>query len=245
MKPGRSFSRSAILCLTAFSLGLCAATARSAEQELPEELKKVLEHLDEANKTLEDATARVRYRRQIPLLDESEESDGKLKFKKPDLLHLKLKKPRNEEIYSTGKRWWIVSHDEKQVEVYEAAENQGNVSEASFLSFGYGQSSHKLLEDYRGALRHKRQQKGDGGEEKLTVWTLRFTPRDRDAPARFAAIEVEVASDLWLPRRIVLHESDGEIIHKFILKNISLNEGLKKKSFSYEPPKGYSVLQQN
>lgn len=219
-----------------------ARPAEESREELPPELKRVLEHLRQAGEEVRGVRAKVHYRREIPLLDESESSEGRLEFKKPDLLHLKLGKPRNEETYSDGRHWYVISHEDRQVEIYRAAEGSGASAEASFLTFGYGEGPEKLLESYRVELISKARPEPEKDEDAPMVYRLRFEPRDEEAPARFSAIGVEMTDRRWLPRTIVLHESEGEIVHTFQLEEIKLNPGLKEKRFSYEPPRGYAVL---
>jgi outer membrane lipoprotein-sorting protein len=98
------------------------AAKRPTLEELPPDLQMVLRQLDEANEGLEDATAKVTYEREIPLLESKQKSRGTLVYMAPDLLALKLGKPRNEEVRTNGKLWWVISHDDKQVEIYQAAE---------------------------------------------------------------------------------------------------------------------------
>jgi len=212
----------------------------AALKALPPELQTVLNNLDEANRKLEDVTAKVAYERAISLLDEKQKSLGSLVFKKPDFIILKLGKPRNEEVYTNGEKWWVVSKDRKQVEIYTAAKAGQGSQEAAFLDFGYGSSSKKLLQDYNVELTGKTEAQSDGKE---TVYHLKLTPRQRpDRPARYAAIEVQVSDKLWLPRVLVLHESDGEIVHTYVLSDIRINTGVKDAQFNYEPPGGYNVV---
>jgi len=230
------------LSLVALGCGVLSGSARAAEEarEAPSpELKEVLDALDAANKKVDVVEADIVYLREIPLLEEKQESKGSLAFKKPGHIHLTLGKPRNEEVFTNGKQWWVVSHNDKQVEIYRAAEGD-EMTEASFLTFGYGQSAEKLLENYEITLKDKKTEEEDG--KKITRYRLSFVPRDEDAPARFARIEVEVADDLFLPNMIVLHESDGEIVHTFNLNDIDLEADAEEDDFSYEAPKGYSVI---
>jgi len=217
--------------------------AREQERQVPPELRRILDALDAANAEVEAVRTQVLYTREIPLLEDSQVSRGFIEFRKPDLLHLKLRKPRNEEIYCDGEHWWVVEHNEKQVEVYEAARSENVAAEASFLTFGYGQSSEKLLEEYEIELVETKQEPPDDEDTPITSYRLRFEPREEDAPARFAAIEVELADDLWLPRVIVLHESDGEIVHTFALHDIELDPELDEQDFTYKPPRGYAILE--
>ena len=208
---------------------------------LPAELRMVLENLDRANAELQDVTAVVTYERVIPLLDEKERSRGSLVFKKPDLIALELGRPRNEAAYSNGEKWWVVSHDEKQVEIYDAAaEGEEAGRETAFLDFGYGAGAEKLLADYEVELVETRPAEDEAGE---TVYRLKFTPRQApDRPARYAAVEVEVSDVLWLPQVLVLHESGGEIVHTYTFGKVRLNTGVEDDVFEYEPPRGYTVL---
>lgn len=246
MTPVRTILHCTVLALLVFATTPAATAVEPAAQaekpvrEISPELRRVLDGLDGANEDLEGVQADIAYTREIPLLDESENADGTLAFRKPDLIHLKLGKPRNEEVYSDGKQWWVISHEDRQVEIYPAAGRGGSVAEASFLTFGYGQSSETLLEDYRVSLRHTEQAEDEEGTYRL--WRLRFAPREGDAPARFSTIEVEITDRLWLPRKMVLHESDGEIVHTFALRGIELNPELKKKRFHCTPPRGYTVI---
>jgi outer membrane lipoprotein-sorting protein len=222
--------------------GAVAAEPRpSPREKLSPELKMVLDRLDEASRKLKDVTARVTYERRIPMLDQKEKSQGTLAFKKPDLLSLKLGKPRNEEVHFNGKTWWVVSHDDKQVEVYQAAEKGKGAQEAAFLDFGYGSGADKLLEQYDVELAGT-EQRGEG-EERHTVYRLKFIPRPNpENPPRYEAIEVEVSDDLWLPQSIVLHESGGEIRHAYALSKLGTNADLKDEDFEYTPPRGYTVV---
>jgi outer membrane lipoprotein-sorting protein len=240
-----------MLALGAAMLAGCAAAPAAdappeppptpeAEQEVSPELRAVLDRLDEAGAELEDITARVTYEREIPLLDEKDRSRGSLTFKKPDRIALKLARPRNEEVYTNGELWWVVSHDEEQVEVYEAAEEGEAGREAAFLQFGYGTGSEELLKNYRIELVEER---AEDDEEPRTVYRVKFTPRQRpDRPPRYAAIEVEVSDALWLPHFIVLHESGGEIVHSYALSKARINTGVEDELFEYEPPDGYTVV---
>lgn len=212
-----------------------------ARQELSPELRRLLDELDAANAEVEALTARVQYERSIPLLEEKEKSRGRLVFRKPDLLHLELGKPRHEEVWCDGETWWVVSHDDRQVEVYPASEDAG--PETAFLDFGYGKGSEVLLEDYSVEIASRERKEQDG--ESYTEYRLRFTARptrEDESPPRYATIEVESSSRRWLPHTLVLHESGGEILHTYRLSRLKLNPDLDEDRFEYEPPRGYTVL---
>jgi outer membrane lipoprotein-sorting protein len=41
---------------------------------------------------------------------------------------------------------------------------------------------------------------------------------------------------------MVLHESDGEIVHTFDLRDMELKPELTTETFTYEPARGYTVI---
>jgi len=227
-----------------------AALAQKRWDALDPELKKVLQMVDRANEKVKDIRAAILYVRSIPLLEEEEESKGSLVFKKPDRVILKLGNPRNEEARSDGKHWWLVRHGDKQVEIYDVTESSEVSQEAAFLKFGYGRPARELLKDYdiRLVKRVKvtktvpSEQGSEKKQKEFTEYCLRFIPRKSEAPARYASVEITVCDDTWLPHRIVLHESDGEIVHRLQLEALKLNGGIKDEVFHYEPPKDYTVL---
>ncbi|MHC4788174.1 MAG: LolA family protein [Planctomycetota bacterium] len=221
-----------------------AAPKEGAEDlldELSPELREVLEELGRANDDLEDVRARVTYERFIPLLDEKQKSRGSLVFRKPDRIGLKLGRPRNEEVYTNGETWWVVSHHDEQVEIYATAGKEEGSQEAAFLEFGYGAGPGKLLGDYEAELVSKEVREEEG--ERETLYRLKFTPRQKpDRPAKYAAIEVLLSDRRWLPHQLVLYESGGEIIHTYSLSRIRTNSGVEDDVFEYEPPRRYTVL---
>ncbi len=227
----------ALLCLLP-GVGRAAGAVEEAPEVSPE-VRRVLSKVDEANRELEDMTARVRYKRSIPLLEEKKKSRGRLTFRKPDMIRLTLGRPRNQDVYTDGETWWVVDHDRRQVEVYEAA--GGEDPEAAFLQFGYGKGSEALLEDYHVELVEKQTQETD--EEEWVRYRLRFTPREQtDPPPRYVRIEVTVSGERWLPHELVLQESGGKIIHTYRLSDIELNQGVEESVFRYAPPKDYNVV---
>ena len=212
--------------------------------EISPELRHVLDKLDEANAALVDVQARVTYTRLIELLDDKRKSKGSLIFKKPNLLVLDLKKPRNEEVRTNGRTWWVVQHNDEQVEVYQAAaEGQNSGRETAFLAFGYGRSSEEILEDYDAELLSVTPPED---EDEETFYRVKFTPVERpDEPAQYESIEVEIGDKLWLPHELTLREPGGGIVHIYELRKMKLNKGVKDDKFEYEPPSDYHVRNMN
>ena len=237
-----------ICCAVAATVGAETDGPDIAERwnALSPELKEVLGKVESAGNGLESVRCDVRYTRSIPLLEEQEECGGELLFAKPDRLVLKLGEPRNEDAYTDGEKWWIVSHDDRQVEIYRMVENPRQTREAAFLKFGYGRSARELLEGYEISLSEKRSVEvsadGGGGTKTVTEYILRFSPRREDVPSRYSWIEVAVREGIWLPARLRLAENEGRIMHIYRLEDRKRNPELEEGVFTYSPPEGYTIL---
>ena len=254
----------AIVCACAawWAGGLRAASCEAEEARTPQEIRKqkrwealdgelktILTRLGKANKDVRALKASVNYKRAIPILDEEEKSDGGLVFKKPNLMALKLGKPRSQDAYSDGKHWWIVDHRDEQVEIYKVTKSSRQSQEAAFLKFAYGQSARELVALYDVSLLKKEQvtrefkaEDGETKEKEFTEYSLKFVPASEDAPARYSAVDIKVTDHRWLPHHITLHESEGEIVHEFELQNLQVNVEVEDRVFQYEPPRGYRVV---
>jgi outer membrane lipoprotein-sorting protein len=206
------------------------------------EVAAVLDQLDAAGKDVKDIRARVTHEEMIPLLETSTRSRGTLLFKKPNRIALKLDKPRHEDIITNGKLWWLVSHNDKNVQVFKAADedNADGAPEAAFLKFGLGGAARGLTKDYVITLTDKTVEGED--DEKVTVYKLKFVPKKKPGrPIRYQAIQITVRDDLWLPSVIRLEEDGGEIVHTYSLRRIKKNTGAKDKDFECKPPSNYDV----
>jgi len=163
-------------------------------RKLPEELRALLEKVDEAGRRLTDVRADVDYSREIPLLEHEERAAGSLVFKKPDKIVLKLGEPRNEDVYTDGELWWVVDHEDKQVEIYKAEKSELVSREAVFLRFGIGESTRSLLPEYKVDLKGKRveerkEKNAETGEEttRRIIWYRLSFHRGRDTRRPVAA----------------------------------------------------------
>lgn len=210
--------------------------------ELSPQVKAVLDKLDAAGEDLVDVRARLTYEESIPLLEQTSRSRGTLAFKKPMMIALKLGKPHREDVYTDGKVWWVVSHEDKQVQKFTVADQDSDEApETAFLKFGFGKGAGELTREYEIALDSVQKPEDETGP---TVYSLTFRPRKRkDVPMRYQAITVELTDDLWLPRRIRLEETGGEIVHVYRFSGIGRNEGIDDEAFDYTPPGSYTVVE--
>jgi len=214
-----------------------AAERTAPEPELPPEVARVLGKLDEVSRALEDVTAGLVYEESIPLLERTKRSRGVLKFKKPNRIAIRRGRPHRDEVYTDGKLWWVVSHADKQVQIFKA-DPEGGAQEAAFLKFGYGAGTQDLVKDYHIELvgQHKDEKSGE------TVYRLEFVPRRKPGlRPEYKSIAVELSDVRWLPHVLVLEQKDGQIVHTYRLSNIKTNTGIKDSAFEYEPPRGYRV----
>lgn len=219
-----------------------AETGKTTDSEA--ELTQLLDKMNTANKQLESVKADINYRREIPLLGESEKSSGRFYFVPPDKIYMALDKPRNEEIYSDGEKWWLVDHSANQVEIY-TVDAEGTMAESAFLTLGYGSGSEDLREKYDLKLLDKTRKTEENNDVIThTEWHVGLTPKDEDKPARFDQMEIKVRDDLFLPHKVMLYESDGEIIQSYSLDNIRLNENIDDARFIGDIPRGYTTISQ-
>ncbi len=227
-----------------FSTVFLAHAEAGKTTDFETELTQLLDKINAANKQLESVKADINYQRDIPLLGESEKSSGKFYFVPPDKISMALDKPRNEEIYSDGEKWWLVDHSANQVEIY-TVDAEGRMAESAFLTLGYGSGCEDLREKYDLKLLDKTRETKENNDVKThTEWHVRLTPKDKEKSARFDQMEFEVSDDLFLPHKVILYESDGEIIQSYSLNNIRLNEKIDDKRFIGDIPRGYTTISQ-
>ncbi len=247
-----TFAVSMFLFFSLIALSPCFAQNENngtEEQTLPSELVNLFERVNEANEKLEHLTADINYQRAIPLLGDSEVSSGSFAFIPPDKIYLKLGEPRNEELVSDGEKWFVADHNARQVEIY-AADKDMAVAESAFLKIGYGSDMSTLAEEYDISLLEQGEvDKQEADQEtrsdlagKTEFWHLRFEPKDKQTHAHYEQMEVKITDRFYLPETIILHESDGEILHTFELQNIDLDAEISPEIFEYEPPRGYSII---
>ena len=207
----------------------------SREISKPKNLGDILSEMEKANTAFKTLKASIVYTRTITLLESTEISEGELSYKKPKRMYLKFYPPRNEVNVVDGKYVWVYHPSEKQVEKYEMIDSRQSSQGVSFFEFGYGESVEATKKDYTITLLDTKE---DG---KKQFYILDLQPKD--PKAQYSGIRLWVEEGVWLPGRIELYESQGEVVNVIELKNIKLNKGMSDKLFIFDVPRGVEVVE--
>ena len=207
----------------------------SSEIFKPKNLGDILSEMEKANVAFKTLKASIVYTRTITLLESTEISEGELSYKKPKRMYLKFYPPRNEVNVVDGKYVWVYHPSEKQVEKYEMIDSRQSSQGVSFFEFGYGESVEAAKKDYTITLLDTKE---DG---KKRFYILNLQPKD--PKAQYSGIRLWVEEGVWLPGRIELYESQGEVVNVIELKNIKLNKGMSDKLFVFDVPRGVEVIE--
>lgn len=217
--------------------GIFTFTRTVVSKEVPaaKNLDEVLTEMEKVNSAFKTLKADVVYTRTITLLDATEVSRGEMSYKKPKRLYLEFFPPRDEVNIVDGKYIWVYHPKEKQVEKYEMDKSKQSSQSLSFFEFGYGESVDAAKKNYKISLLETK----DNGE-KLS-YLLDLLPND--PKSQYSDIRLWVEEGFWLPGRIELYESDGEVVNVIELKNIRLNKGMSDKLFVFDVPRGVEVIE--
>ena len=158
-----------------------------------------------------------------------------MKYKKPKKLYLKFYPPRNEVNVVDGKNVWVYHSVEKQVEKYVLNESKQSAQGVSFLSFGYGDSVASAKKEYKITLLGTEE---NDGKRFYIVDMLPLNPK-----SQYSDVMLWVEEGFWLPSKMELYESDGEVVNTIELKNVKLNKSLSDKIFIFDVPRGVDVVE--
>lgn len=227
----------AIVILTAYLN--THAPSLYAEEKLG--LEEVLDNMDVASLEFESIESDVTYTRAIFLLNEEDVAVGTLRYKKPKKLRLEFNPPKEEIDVSDGKFFWVYKPEERQVEKYRLAE--GETTELNFFEFGYEGSVEKAKENYSIEMLPATATKGhDGNNEGLYLLKLTPKPSATKTP-QYNEILLWIDDSLWLPVRMELYESDGEVINRIELRDVKINKPIDDDVFQFEVPKGVKLVE--
>ena len=207
----------------------------SREIAKPKNLGDILSEMEKANTAFKTLKASIVYTRTITLLESTEISEGELSYKKPKRMYLKFYPPRNEVNVVDGKYVWVYHPSEKQVEKYEMIDSRQSSQGVSFFEFGYGESVEAAKKDYTITLLDTK----EDGKKRFYILDL----QPKDPKAQYSGIRLWVEEGVWLPGRIELYESQGEVVNVIELKNIKLNKGMSDKLFVFDVPRGVEVVE--
>jgi len=210
-------------------------SAFSGETSNTKTLGDILAEMEKANTAFKTLKASIVYTRAITLLEYTEVSEGELSYKKPKRMYLKFYPPRDEVNVVDGKYVWVYHPAEKQVEKYEMTGGKQSSQGVSFFEFGYGESVEAAKKDYTITLLNTK----EDGKKRFYILDL----QPKDPKAQYSDIRLWVEEGVWLPGRIELYESQGEVVNVIELKNIKLNKGMSDKLFIFDVPRGVEVIE--
>lgn len=225
------------ILFTFFILNVFFFNRQAISREIPalKNLDEVLAEIDKANTALKTLKADITFTRTITLLESTETSQGEMHYKKPKRLYLKFYPPRNEINIVDGKYVWVYHPAEKQAEKYEMDKSKQSSQGLSFFEFGYGESVESAKKDYKITLLETKE------EGKKRFYILDLLPKD--PKSQYCDIRLWVEDGFWLPVRIELYESEGEVVNIIELKNIKLNKSMSDKLFIFDVPRGVEVIE--
>lgn len=210
-------------------------TGLSKEVPAGKDLDEVLAEVEKANNAFKTLKADITFTRTITLLESTEVSKGEMNYKKPKRLYLKFHSPRNEINVVDGKYVWVYHPVEKQVERYSMERGKQSSQGLSFFEFGYGESVQAVKKDYNITLVEIR----DEGKKRFYILDL----QPKDPKSQYSNIRLWVQEGFWLPERIELYESAGEVVNSIDLKNIKINKGMSDKLFIFDVPRGVEIIE--
>ncbi|GAB64065.1 MAG: outer membrane lipoprotein carrier protein LolA [Candidatus Jettenia sp.] len=216
------------------SLYLFHTEVLSKEIPAGKNITEVLDEMEKANSAFKTLKADIVYTRAIVLLESTETSQGKMSYKKPKKLYLKFYPPRNEVNIVDGRHIWVYHPSEKQVEKYEIGSKQSSQG-MGFFEFGYGESVEAAKKNYKITLSDTKE------EGKKRIYILDLLPKD--PKSQYTTIRLWVEEGFWLPGKIELRESEGEVVNTIEFKNIRLNKNLSDKLFTFNVPRGVEVIE--
>ncbi len=206
---------------------LAAATVSAAEGKPPLTLDHVLEQMQKAHDAMGALSAKIEHERAIPLLEEKEVRRGAVYFMKPRKLLIVFDKPEKEYDLIDDTKVIVYKPALKQAEAYDLKGQGGK--KVRVVGMGFMDSVVKAKEDFDFKLL---------GEEKLgdeTFVQIQLTPKkgkERETEP-YNRIVLWVDEERWMPVRIRLFESDGEVITTIRFADIKVRAkpwwGLKKK----------------
>ena len=223
-----------LMLIGAFAL-FSSATVFSNEGWKDKE--QILDEVERANKAFESIEADLTYTKIIPLLEVNEVSTGEIRYKKPNKAYIKFTAPRNEINVIDGEYVWIFHPEARQVEKYRTRDKTQAPQGMSFFELGYKSSVAEANKRYEISLIEKKVEKGK------RFYVLELIPKANQADDRYSKIHLWIEEGFWLPSVIELFESEGEVLNKIELNNISLNKPIPDKVFQFVVPKGVEVIE--
>lgn len=227
------FTLFTILTVCILSLNTIALSKETSSQW--KDLDEVVAEIEKVNAAFKTLKADILYTRTITLLESKEISKGELNYKKPNKMYLRFYPPRNEINVIDGKHLWVYHPEQKQVEKYEMKHSSQSSQGLNFFEFGYGESVSEVKKNYKITLLDTEE------EGKKRFYLLGLTPKD--PKSQYSDIRLWIEEGFWLPGKVDLYESQGEIVNTIEFKNVKLDKRISDKLFIFDVPRGVEVIE--
>ena len=215
----------------AIVLAACAPSARAADAL---DLDQVLQRAQIAHDAIQDLSAQLTMVRQIPELEVKETSVGTLDFKKPRKLLITFTKPQLQYNLIVGREVTVYTPDKKQAEKY-TLKGKGS-GKVRAIGIGFMDSVGDARKDFDVKLLGK--DKVDGAP----AYKIELTPKpDRDT-GPYDRIIIWFDTQRWLPTRLKLIESGGEVFTTITVSKLKLNKGIRDSKFQLKWPRDVDVI---
>lgn len=202
-----------------------AAPAGSA-QERAEEILRRVERTAAGIRSLE---ADFVQSLTVPLLNQSQQSAGRLYQRKPDRFLMRFTQPAGDIIVADGRHFWLYYPSSDRTQVIRTSIEQGG-EQADFQREFVSNPTARYVATL-------------AGEESVAgrrTWMLTLVPR-RESPYRLLKVWVD-QEDSYI-RRFEITEQN-ESVRRVELRNLRVNGTLSDALFSFTPPAGTQVIDQ-
>ncbi|MFT4978087.1 MAG: outer membrane lipoprotein carrier protein [Myxococcota bacterium] len=154
---------------------------------------------------------------------------GRLQLQRPKRARWEFTEPQKSAMITNGQTMWIWSPDENQVIVTQ---------DLSGSSSGSGSDLMVLLTDLSRIDEFFTVEVGAGAED---VHVLKLTPRDEGLRAQLSGLELVMARDGMLLRRLSFADSFGQKT-SLVFSGVQLNPTLPASQFDFTPPDGATII---
>ena len=245
IKPARClFALVLFAALCVCASGLCAQDAAGDKKpKAPLTVDEVLNQMEEMRKGLKTFTADVVKTVYTEPLDDTETFRGKIQFKLPRLLRMRLVRKaekrlkRKEYVYIVGKKLafvWRV-HDQ-QAEGANLKNMNHKIKNSNPLEYGLSEDVRAWRKTYNLKLLPAEKI----GDEETAV--LQMRPKGLPADETEGITTLWLSKKSWLPVQIREVKNDGDIIETHTFANLKRDLKIKDKVFEFKPDDEVDVI---
>jgi outer membrane lipoprotein carrier protein len=179
-----------------------------------------------------DLSARFRQVHKHPVYGTKDVSAGKLRLKKPGMMHWDYSEKADHDVYADGEKLWIIERDTRQVIARDVAGSDF----AAAVGFLFG--GRKLVEEFRVRLAKPAVVKRYGAKGHDVI---ELKPKKKNPHYKYVTLVVD--QNTGRVDAFVVRNGDDSTNH-FTLSNVATNTGLKTKDLRPRIPKGYVVIEE-